>query len=327
MKAEQIQPRDDPARRVAERHQRAVAAAISAGISSITDSIDPDSLVRAIESNDFARVWRHLALERLGPALRPALNALAFIHDRLAFIAAEDIVESLTKAGPSKLKTPAVIPLTYDPLKPETVAAQNAANEKIVQRVTSGAQATAEQVLADGLRNRQSARAIARRLRETLGMTTQEANAIANYRLALEQGSASALARGLRDRRFDATIRRGDALGDDQIERMVERYAARYRAFRAERIAHTEALRAANEGRAAGYQQYAEITGRGDEFRRFWLTAADELVCRICEPIPAMNPDGVRLNELYATALGPQDRPPIHPLCRCTEKFVRFGAQ
>jgi hypothetical protein len=322
VKASQIQPRDDIARVIAERHQRAVASQIAAGIDMVGAELDEAVLAAAIQTNDFGRLWRSLALDRLEQALRPALNALAFIHDRVAMETTARI-EQIAKAGPSKLKTPAVIPLTYDPLNPETVARQNADNEQVVERIEEGAQQTAEQVVSDGLRARDRASAIARRLRTTLGMTPQEANAIENYRRALEAGNASSLSRALRDRRFDARIRRGDALDSTQIDRMVERYAARYRAFRANRIAQTESLRAANLGRAEAWRQYAEMTGRGGEIRRFWLTAGDELVCKVCAPIPEMNTNGIGLEEQYSTPIGPQNQPPIHPNCRCTEKFVR----
>jgi hypothetical protein len=326
MKPSQIQPRDDLARRIAERHERTVATQVSAGITALRASIDEATLARAIETNDWDRLWRHLALDRMPDMLRPALNGLAWIHDRLAQETMAEI-DAIFKAGPSKLKTPAVIPLTYDPLASQTVQRQRDANEQIVEGVEDAAQQTARQVVSDGLAARMRPAAIARRLRETLGMTIQEANAIENYRGALEQGSAAALARALRDRRYDARVRRGEPLEDDQIETMVARYAERYRAFRAERIARTETLRAANQGRLEAYRQWAEMTGRGDEIRRFWLTAADELVCKVCRPIPDMNPQGIALNEQYATPIGPQDQPPIHPNCRCTEKIVRSVAR
>jgi hypothetical protein len=324
LRAGQIQPRSDPARVLAERAERPIAALVRAGFDAIIGELNPTSLGLAIQANRFDALWDHLALERLAPALRPALNRIALTHDQSAIEASLGIADApVFKAAPSKLKTPAVIPLTYDPLDPATVAAQQAQAAQIVAGVEANAQATAEHILSQGLSAGVRPAQIARQLRDTLGMTLQEATAIQNYRAALNSGTLSPLNRALRDRRFDAATRRG-GLDEAQIDRMVERYAARYRAFRAMRLARTESLRAANQGRKAAWTQYAGLTGEG--VRRFWLTAGDELVCAICAPIPGLNPEGIGLDERYATPIGPLDAPPDpHPVCRCTERFVRFA--
>jgi SPP1 gp7 family putative phage head morphogenesis protein len=86
-------------------------------------------------------------------------------------------------------------------------------------------------------------------------------------------------------------------------------------ADRAETIARTETMRAANEGQIEAWQQAAE-TGllTGNESTE-WITTPDDRLCPICEPL-----DG------QTTALGGTfevdgDRvssPPAHPRCRCT---------
>lgn len=320
---EQIQPPDDPARMIAEQGQGGVRLAIVAAMTALIDSLDPAALTQAIEQHRFDALWRHLAIERLVLSLRPALNRLALIHDRSAIEASLGIgaMPIIAKARPSKLKTPDVIHLTYDPLDTATVAAQNATSDAIAANIAATTQSTIETIIADGLSAGQRPAQIARRLREAFGLSVPEANAVANYRAALEGDPAAALTRALRDPRFDAATRRGD-LPPERIERMITRYAARYRAFRANRLALTESLRASNQGRRAAWAQFAERSG--EEIRRFWQTAGDELVCPICAPIPEMNPDGIALNEQYQTPIGPLDMPPDpHPLCRCTERFER----
>lgn len=331
LRPDQIQPRDDPARMIAEAAQAAVARLTNQTLHLVAVSLDPAAIAIAIRESRFDALWRHLALERIGPALRPVLNRLAVVHDRSAVAATLAIphspIRGISKARPSRLVTPDVINLTYDPLDAATVAAQNVTNDAIAADVEDTAQATAEAILSSGLTRGVPPEIIARTLRDTLGMSQQEANAIQNYRLALATGSRSPLQRALRDRRYDAAVRRG-GLTYEQIDRMVERYAARYRAFRANRLARTEALRAANQGRKAAWSQYAALTGRApDAIRRFWLTAGDELVCPICLPIPGMNPDGIPLNGQYNSPIGLIDSPPDpHPLCRCTERFERVSS-
>jgi hypothetical protein len=324
LRPDQIQPADDAARLFAEHGEHAVARTLRDTLTALGQTFDQAGLARLIAENRFTEIWRHLAIERLRHALRPTLNRLAIIHDQAANSASLAIPHAhlLAKAAPKNTKTPAVINLTYDPLNADTVAAQNATNDALAAAIEDQAIRTAQQILSDGLAKRIAPAQIARSLRETLGMSELEAAAIESYRRALQSGTASSLSRALRDRRFDARVLRGD-MSDDQIDQMTQRYADRYRAFRALRIARTESLRAANQGRRAAWVQYADATGRG--VRRFWQTAGDEIVCAVCAPIPGMNPEGVALDEPYATPKGPMMMPPAHPNCRCTERFARFA--
>jgi hypothetical protein len=323
LRADQIQPPDDEARMIAEAAETPVARLIGQTLRAIGESFDAPTIIAAIETGHFRVLWDHLALDRISLALRPALNRLAVVHDRSAIAASVAIpLSRIAKARPSRLVTPDVINLTYDPLASATVAAQNATNDAIAANIEATAESSAESAVAAGLAQRLPAAVIARRLRDVLGLTTTEAAAIGNYRAALQAGGINALARQLRDRRFDGKTRQG-GLSEAEIDRMVSRYAERYRAFRAQRIARTETMRAANQGRAAAWAQYGALTGRA--YRRFWLTAGDELVCVRCAPVPAMNPDGIGPNDQYATPAGPIDAPPdIHANCRCSERFERI---
>lgn len=326
LRAHQIQPLDDAARRAAERGDHAVERAILAAYSNVLTSIDPAFLARVIQEGRFPAMWRHLALDRLTPSLRPALNRLAVTHDQVAVTTTSAIPHSVQKARPSSLRTPDVIHLTYDPLDRATVDAQNVVNDAISADIEATAQATAEQIVSDGLSSGLPANIIAQALHETIGLSAREATAVENYRRALQGGGRTALQRALRDHRFDGTVRRGD-IPPEQIDRMVQRYADRFRSFRASRLAITESMRAANLGRRAAWAQYIDRTGIGDDgVRRFWLTAGDELVCPICSAIPALNPNGVGFNEPFQTPIGELMGPPDpHPLCRCSEQYLRVA--
>lgn len=323
LRADQIQPAGDEARMIAEAAETPVARLIGQALRAIGDSFDHDTIVARIEQSDFRALWDHLALDRIGQALRPALNRLAVVHDRSAIAATISIpLSRIAKARPSRLVTPDVINLTYDPLASRTVAAQNETNRALAANIEGTTESTAESIVARGLAARLRPEQIARRLRDSLGLGPVEAAAIENYRAALRAGGIDALARELRDRRFDGRTRQG-GLSEAETDRMVSRYAQRYRAFRAQRLARTETMRAANQGRAAAWKQYADLTGRA--YRRFWLTAGDELVCAICAPVPGMNPDGIGPGDQYATPVGPLDMPPDpHPNCRCSERFERI---
>jgi hypothetical protein len=331
LRADQIQPQDDTARAEAERAERGLAQAIREGLAAFADTISPVEVTRLLAANDFRGLWDHLAFETLGGVLRPALGRIAVVHDRSARAETDRIVAGhIGKAAPSTLRTPDVIRLTFDPLDNATVNAQREAAAQTVRRIETSTDATAQRIVTQGLAERRTPTAIARDLRASLGLTQRESDAIQAYRRALEGGGRSGLSRALRDQRYDAGLRaaadRGEVLDQARIDRMVSRYADRYRAYRADTIARTEAMQAANDGRRDAWRQYADRTGRdGTEVRRFWLTAGDELVCPVCRAIPVWNEFGVPMDGTYDTPDGPMDGPVAHPSCRCTERYERVG--
>lgn len=233
--------------------------------------------------------------------------------------------------GVPRVPLPGVIPVGFDPIDPALISGQQRTASAFIDRLATTVEAVIDQDIRAGLSDGMTADEIARVIKATIGLTPRQAQAVANFRRLLENGDAAALDRVLRDRRFDASVQRaidGGTLDPAKIDRMVERYQERYIAHRARTIANTETLRAANAGRAAAWRQFADRKGLDDaDVLRFWQTAGDERECPVCRAIPLLNADGVPLDDMYATPIGPEDAPPIHANCRCTERFaVREGA-
>ena len=142
---------------------------------------------------------------------------------------------------------------------------------------------TLRQVLARGIAQGLNPREQARLFRDVVGLTPRQEAAVANYQRLLEEGSREALTRELRDRRFDRTVARsirdGEPLTREQIERMTGRYRERYIRYRAEVIGRTEAQRSTHEGVEEMYRQAID-SGQLDprSVRRTWQTASDERV-------------------------------------------------
>ena len=149
---------------------------------------------------------------------------------------------------------------------------------RLVREVTASARETWTEVIAEGMQRGANPREVAREIRASLGLTQRQQAAVANFRRLLQQGSAEALTRELRDRRFDSSIRRaikaGKPLTSAEIEKMVERYRQRYIAYRAEVIARTEALRAVHEGAEEAYRQALDEGDiRPQDVERTWVIA------------------------------------------------------
>lgn len=196
-------------------------------------------------------------------------------------------------------------------------------------------------------------------IKQVVGLTKKQAQAVENFRAELEAfhmkqtagdwnlgGKISRrngrqvlalgpdgkpkdgiLSRRLRDFRYDKTLAKamaeGKALTPAQIDKMVAAYARKYRKYRAEMIARTESMRAMNMGvQEAWRQAVADGKVNEDLIRRFWKVAKDERLCQICAPIPKMNGEGVKMGEPFATPKGAMTLPPVHPHCRC-HVFIR----
>jgi hypothetical protein len=163
----------------------------------------------------------------------------------------------------------------------------------------------------------------AREIRSSIGLTSQQAQAVQNYRDALESGNPSqirdSLSRELRDGRFDRSVLRAineqTTIPQARIDAMVDRYAARQLNYRAEMIARTETARASNAGQQEAWDQAVD-QGLLDPAGtlKVWIAAAD--CCDDCADVA--DSDGVPLDEMFDTSEGPLDGPPLHPNCRCS---------
>ena len=165
---------------------------------------------------------------------------------------------------------------------------------RFVREFTDEQRRATQSALSDGIERGLNPRAQARNFRSSIGLTSKQQSAVANYRRLLNRasdGDTEALTRQLRDRRFDPTVRRairsGEPLTNKQVERMVGRYRERYVKYRSEVIARTEALRAVHSANDEAYRQaidedYIQV----EELRRTWTIARDDRVrdtpcCRI----------------------------------------------
>jgi hypothetical protein len=113
-----------------------------------------------------------------------------------------------------------------------------------------------------------------------------------------------------RDRIREAIVMQ-EATGEDATDRI----AAVVGDDRAEVIARTESMTAANEGQRQSWDQAVDAGLLPQDATRVWIAAADP--CPECEDLDG---EEVALDEEYPNDGG--DGPPLHPNCRCTEGIV-----
>lgn len=275
-------------------------------------------LQNALKSGDLDAVMRALGLEDDVQAVMAAqLAAPLQTVVGHAGVAAVEATPALAALGGE-------LAMRFDIVNPKTVQAVRTVGFDLIREISDETRAGIRQIVGDALQFGGHPYEQAREIRKLIGLTENQAKAVANFRRMLENRDTEALTRGLRDKRFDGTLARTLGsnptmqLAPEQIGRMVDRYASRMLDARAKNIARTETLRAANLGQNLAWAQAVD-NGLldGTTLRRQWLVVPDDRLCEFCEPIPDMNPDGVELGGLFETPLGPVDLPPLHPQCRC----------
>lgn len=135
-------------------------------------------------------------------------------------------------------------------------------------------------------------------IRNTIGLTETQAQALAKFRNEIS----------------------GEGLAADIVERQVERYAGFLHKKRADVIARTELSYAWNFGQ---YDAILEGRDRGyinGKVVKEWITAYDERTCPFCGAMDGLIID---LEGTFPTASGTTAYvPPAHQQCRCTVGYV-----
>lgn len=232
-------------------------------ITHLADSVDVSEVEAAMRAGDVGQAI--ISTERLAVGLAGAWadafqtggdSAAQFLSDRLS------------------------VPIRFDLTNDRAVAAVRGTQMRLVREVTDMQRAVFRDIISEGVRLGLNPAEVARQLRASVGLTQYQEAMVRNYQNLLEQGSAQALDRSLRDARFDPTVRRaldqGKSIPKGDVDRMVGRYRERLLDYRARTIARTEGNRAASAGVQAGFEQAAQ---RGflehSEVVREWQTRHD----------------------------------------------------
>jgi hypothetical protein len=217
--------------------------------------------------------------------------------------------------------------ISFDPVNERAAALMRSAQLQFIREIAASQREAIRQALTEGLLEGAGPRQMARAFRNALGLTASQEAAVHNYRRLLEAGSAEALDRDLRDRRFDRTVERADRTGEPlkaaQIDRMVSRYREHYVAYRAETIARTETTRVVGQARQEALQQTLEDTGIDAELvERVWRSTRDN---RVRHTHRLMDGQAVGMEERFTSPSGARLRYPGDPeapgsetiMCRC----------
>lgn len=195
-----------------------------------------------------------------------------------------------------------------------------------------GVRSIISRVIADGSNPVRASKEI----RQLIGLTSEQAQAVINFRRQLESQQVLGLTNPA-ERRLDAVsqsmIRRHMREGNfttQNIDDMVDKYYASLLNQRAITIARTESMSAVNAGQMELWEQGLDSGVFDDNVdRKFWITTPDDRLRPTHKAIPNMNPFGVKIRAMFITPFGPvygpQDMNVNLINCRCVVILGEIG--
>lgn len=237
-------------------------------IDRVRGSIRIGELERLVASGDVAGIVRYLQID---PSDFGGFAALQ-----------QEILNSAGLAYASNIKIRgANVRFGWDMRNPLAQAAAETISSRFITRETEAAKQAVRRYLSEAFSAGRGPRDIAldiagrvvqgRRQGGVVGLAEHQAQWVSNFRYYLETGNPRALQMTLRDKRFDATIRKGN-LTKDQIDKFVARYSDRLLKHRAETIARTEMGFAVEQANQVSFQQAIDKAGVPVEFTyREWI--------------------------------------------------------
>lgn len=294
----------DPLLEVAAKYEPSLARAAYSLLASLKNIKDPGS----------ADLTAHLLATFSGAGLAPGVRSFRDAFLRAMDAGARFAIEGLASVRVNKLDVATAMSFALQ--NPEVVAFLTQYGFDLIRGITLETAAAIRLIMQRNVAAGIAPKETAREIMSVVGLTERQAQAVLNFRRALQSGDFAAAKRlALRDKRFDGSLKQGAKLTPEQIDRIVQRYAERQLRYRAQMIARTESIRALNKGQIEAWRQADEQGLLEADMREQWLPGPE--ACPLCDSIPSMNPEGVRIGGLFNTPYGFMDGPPAHPNCRC----------
>lgn len=251
------------------------------------------------------QVRRALEQRNIGAALRVIDShiarmgsALTEVFQRAGTSEAASLARRLRVGG-------AHIAISFDPTNPRAAELMRLNRLEFVRQMSLAQAESIRNALVDALRAGYGTTKTAAAFQDAIGLTEAQRLAVANYRRLLESSDLAALSRDLRDRRYDAAVRRaaaGEPLGAERIERMVAGYRNRYLRYRASTVARTETHRIVGQARVQATEQVLDDVGiPRDQVVRTWAATLDR---RTRDSHAMMNGQQRGMDEPYESPYG-----------------------
>lgn len=336
---------------LARKQEPAIQQAVLAAFAALSQIVDTETLAAAVAMGPTAVLALFpdeaftAAFQAMPKALHGAAVAAGTAEAKSLVTKLADALKTATALAeggrPSSMPTPGlsglgaaaswspkIMQFQFDVLNPKVTEAVRQQAASLVVQVTQQTKDAIKEEVRLGMLRGENPRETARAIRQHIGLTAKQQQAVANFRQELmtfhERDKAGAwnlggkisrapggaqtyaigsdgkpldaiTARRLRDFRYDSVLQSamqsGTPLTWKQIDKMTEAYARKYLRYRAETIATTEALRASNLGIYQTWRQAIEQKLVQEHWvRKKWgLALGSDRTCLICRPMPQLN--------------------------------------
>jgi len=321
--ARAYQKPDDPVLRLSRSAMRGVARDLRSAFANLGDMVPVDKVSAALKRGQSPASL--INFHHFREILRAPFTRLGKLRQAGGELGARQINGVFAAHQRHVRFKKAATQFNFDSFAPSVQQSIRQAQDVFIAKLESDARDTVQTIIADGVRNGTPLDDVASNIKDMIGLTDTQAQAVLNYQRMLMELDPGALARQLRNTDYDAVLQdaidNDTTLSDAAIQSMVDDYTDNYLDYRAATIAQTESTRAANAGLHDAYSQAVE---RGalpeDAITRQWQLADNP--CPICESIADNNEDGVGVNEDFDSDEGPISDPPVHTNCECSVDYV-----
>lgn len=256
------------------RMQPAMARAWLKTVDLLKQSLSADEIAQLIERGQIDAILSDAVIDRALIPFREELHGATRDGFRLS-------VPLLPRAG----LIDGIVGIGFDVLNPRVRRALEELESQILTTAKVEVRETVRQAIAAGVELGQHPRAIARGVRDVIGLAPNQAEAVRNFEKALRAGDwAKIKGYKLRDKTVGPRLAKGKPnpkvpLTEDQITRMVKAYRRRFEAFHAETVTRTATLNAYRTGQHEAFAASIE-SGMVDRARamKTWVNVGDSRV-------------------------------------------------
>ncbi len=197
--------------------------------------------------------------------------------------------------------------MDFNLLFPEAERWANEHGAKLIQDISKATRAAIAEVISESFSVGWPADQSARMIRSMIGLTEQQAQAVINLGDRMRESPGEKIYAG------NKAIRVPEDVDEELITERMQDYADDLLYDRADRIARTETIDAANEGQEQLWDQAVESGLLDDTVMREWIITPDD---RLCDECAELEGELAPLRGEFAPGV---DGPPLHPDCRCAQ--------
>lgn len=260
-------------------------------------AVSLDELADAVERNDQRDAERllNIAVYEIQKALSLELPTL--LYDTLVAGAQAGVDKNgLVVAAARQPKSMVEVIMSFDKTNPEALNWAKTHSAELVKEITDTTKQALKGIVGTAFEQHRAPRPTAKAIRDQIGLTAKQSQAVTNRRLRLIKG-------GMSEAKATAT---------------ANKFAELQRKRRALVIARTETIAASNEGQRQLWLQAVQRGYLSPGALRKWIVTPDDRLCKTCKPL---NGKLAGLNEKFqakgAKATIAVMGPPLHPQCRC----------